>query len=184
MGLTLLTQASMPLQYWWEAFNTSIFLINHLSTPTLNHKSPIDVLLHIKPNLHFLKVFGCACFPHLRDYNQHKLDFRSIKCVFIGYSPNHKGYQCLHPSGKVYIARSVTFNEDEFPFALGFPNSTTKVNKFQSPTSNIQHCHWLPFLSNTLQVTTHDPSADDTSPSLLQSGASSSSHHTSSASPI
>ena len=124
MGLTLLTQAKMPLHFWWEAFSTFTFLINHLSTPTLNHKSPINILLHVKPNLNFLKVFGYACFPHLRDYNQHKLDFRSTKYVFIGYSPNHKGYLCLHPLGRVYNSQSVTFNESDFPFAAGFPNHT------------------------------------------------------------
>ena len=63
-----------------------------------------------------MKVFGCACFPYLRPYNSHKLDFRIAKCVFIGYSSQHKGYMCLHSSGRVYIAINVVFNEFEFPF--------------------------------------------------------------------
>ncbi|KAL5818483.1 hypothetical protein ACOSQ4_022325 [Xanthoceras sorbifolium] len=68
------------------------------------------------PNYQFMKAFGCACFPYLRDYNKHKLDFHSSKCVFIGYSIVHKGYRCLHVSGKVYISRHVVFNELDFPY--------------------------------------------------------------------
>ena len=163
MGLTLLSQASMPLNYWWEAFSTSTFLINHLSTPTLGHKSPIEVLLNIKPNLSFLKVFGCSCFPHLRAYNNHKMDFRSIKCVFLGYNPNHKGYKCLHPSGRIYIAQSVTFNESDFPFAAGF--STTAISDSASHTHTPQHNHWLPYFSSNVQDNGHDQPATDTSSS-------------------
>ncbi|KAL5861380.1 hypothetical protein ACOSQ4_002676 [Xanthoceras sorbifolium] len=31
-------------------------------------------------------------YPFLRDYSKNKLDFHTTKCVFIGYSLNHKGY--------------------------------------------------------------------------------------------
>jgi hypothetical protein len=63
-------------------------------------------------------VFGCACWPHIRPYNDHKLDFRSKKCVFLGYNSLHKGYKCLHvPSNRTYISRDVIFDEHVFPFA-------------------------------------------------------------------
>ena len=76
------------------------------------------------PNFHFLKVFGCACFPFLRPYNHNKLHFRSTKCVFIGCNSKHKGYRSLHSSGRVYLAMDVLFNEEEFPFLTSFPKPT------------------------------------------------------------
>ena len=60
-------------------------------------------------------MFGCAFFPYLKPYNKHKLDFKISKCLFLGYGPFHKGYRCLHPSGRIYIARSVSFDESSFP---------------------------------------------------------------------
>lgn len=39
-----------------------------------------------------LKAFGCASFPHLVSYNEHKLMPTFIKCVFIGYDLHHEGY--------------------------------------------------------------------------------------------
>lgn len=64
----------------------------------------------------FMKTFGCACFPHLRPYSNHKFDFHSNKCIFIGYSNDHKEYRCLHPTERVYIAKHVNFNELDFPY--------------------------------------------------------------------
>jgi hypothetical protein len=33
----------------------------------------------------------------LHPYNKRKLAFRSTRCVFLGYSPHHKGVKCLDP---------------------------------------------------------------------------------------
>ena len=63
IGLTLLAQASMPMSFWWHAFSTAVFLINRLPTQVLSHKTPYELVYGHVPNFHFLKVFGCACFP-------------------------------------------------------------------------------------------------------------------------
>ena len=101
----------MDLKFWWEAFVSTTYLVNRLPTPVLNQSSPFEFSYHQKPDYKFLKVFGCACSPYLKPYNIHKLDFKTSKCLFLGYSPFHKGYRCLHPSGRIYIARSVSFDE-------------------------------------------------------------------------
>jgi hypothetical protein len=124
VGLALLANASMPLKYWDEAFLTATFLINLLPSKVIDLQSPAERLLNIMPNYDALHIFGCACWPNLRPYNKRKLAFRSQRCVFLGYSPMHKGVKCLDVStGRVYISLDVVFDENVFPFQALHPNA-------------------------------------------------------------
>lgn len=116
-GLTLLAHAHMPPQYWVEAFNTAVYIINRLPSYVLNYKTPYTKLFNRDPQYSFLKTFGCACYPYLHPYNSSKLQLRSKQCVFLGYFLNHLGYRCLDLStGRVYLSRHVVFDEGCFPF--------------------------------------------------------------------
>ncbi|GAA0162995.1 hypothetical protein LIER_18973 [Lithospermum erythrorhizon] len=107
----------MPLRYWDDAFAISVYLINRLPTKVLDYISPYQMSTSRSPTYSFLKVFGCRCFPYLRPYNKHKLQYRYIPCIFTGCSTQHKGYQRLHlPTSRVYISRHVVFDESIFPF--------------------------------------------------------------------
>jgi hypothetical protein len=81
MGLTLLAQSSLSPQYWVDAFLTSVFLINRLSTKVLGNKTPYFLLQKTEPTYMALRVFGCVCYPLLCPYNYNKLAFLS-KSVF------------------------------------------------------------------------------------------------------
>jgi hypothetical protein len=105
MGLALLAHASMPLKYWDQAFLIATHMINRTPTKILDYDTPIYRLLGATPNYTNMRTFGCACWPNLRPYNHHKLQFRSLCCGFLGYSNLHKGYKCLNISfGHVYIS--------------------------------------------------------------------------------
>ena len=115
---TLLFQASMPPSYWVDALATATYLINRLPTKTLGLPTPYFVLHATRPSYCELRVFGCACYPNLTATAPHKLAPRSTLCVFLGYSPDHKGYRCLDlTSNRVIISRHVTFDESHFPFS-------------------------------------------------------------------
>lgn len=104
MGLTILTQAKMPLTFWWEAFHTATYLINRLPTPILSQKTPFKILFKKQPDYKFLHPFGCAAYPCLTPYNSQKLQFHSTKCLSVGYSDNHKGYTCISWQG-IYFSK-------------------------------------------------------------------------------
>jgi len=90
--------------------------------------TPYERLHGHKPDYSFLRVFGCACWPNLRPYNTTKLQFRSKRCVFLGYSNSHKGFKCLDPSvGRVYISRDIVFDENVFPFSELHPNAGARL---------------------------------------------------------
>lgn len=115
-GLTLIAQANLTLNYWWDDFLTVVILINGMPTPTLKYLSPIELLFHHKLNFFELKIFGCAYFSCLRPYQTNKFSYYFKKCIYLSSSPIHEGFKCLSKSGKVHISRHVRFNENEFPF--------------------------------------------------------------------
>jgi histone deacetylase 1/2 len=127
-GLSLLAQASMPLKFWDEAFVTATYLINRLPTKVLGGKTPFECLLNIQPDYSSLRVFGCACWPNMRPYNDRKLQFRSKQCVFLGFSTMHKGFKYLDvASGRVYISREVVFDENIYHFTSLHPNAGARL---------------------------------------------------------
>lgn len=123
-GLALLAHSNLPLKMWDHAFVTAAYLINRMPSMSLANQSPYFKLLHKIPDYSHLRVLGCACFPFLRPYNAHKLDYRSQECIFLGYSTIHKGYKCLAATGRIYISRDVLFNETRFPYSILFPSSS------------------------------------------------------------
>ena len=81
-----------------------------------------DTLYHILfPNKPLFptepQIFGCTSF--IRDVRSHvsKLDPKSLKCIFLGYSRVQKGYRCYSPSLHRYLVSvDVTFLEN-VPFS-------------------------------------------------------------------
>ncbi|CAA7032774.1 unnamed protein product [Microthlaspi erraticum] len=119
MGMTLMSTASVPKQYWPYAFAAAVYLINRLPFPVIELCSPFQKLFGVAPNYDKLRVFGCACYPWLKPYNRHKLEDKSLRCVFLGYSNTQSAYYCLHlPFGRLYTSRHVQFDEHDFPFAF------------------------------------------------------------------
>ncbi|KAL8128926.1 hypothetical protein V2J09_018081 [Rumex salicifolius] len=151
--LTLLAQSSLPQEFWEHAFKTATYLHNRTITPTLHYRSPYQQLYNKDPNYGFLKTFGCLCYPFLRPYNNHKIDFRSLPCVFIGYSTSHKGYLCFHkPKERIYVARHVVFNESVFPYSISSINSAHHPPNSTSPGFNsnlLEQAAGMPNPTNT-----------------------------------
>jgi hypothetical protein len=114
----LLFQASLPASYWAEALHTATHLLNHLPSKAVSHSTPYFTLYGTTPTYDHLRVFGCACYPNTSATAPHKLSPRSTRCLFLGYSSDHKGYRCLDlASHRIIISRHVVFDEDVFPLA-------------------------------------------------------------------
>ncbi|GJZ41104.1 retrovirus-related pol polyprotein from transposon TNT 1-94 [Tanacetum coccineum] len=109
----LLFQMAVPKPFWADAVSTAYFLINRIPSAILGGNYPYSVLFPTKPL--FLidpKIFGGTCFVQDTQPNITKLDPKSLKCVFLGYSRIQKGYRCYSPQLYHYlVSRDVTFHE-------------------------------------------------------------------------
>ena len=61
-----------------------VFLINRLPSPNTQNKSPFQILFNRFPYYTILKSFGFLCYPFMRSYNKHKIQYKSVKCFFFG----------------------------------------------------------------------------------------------------
>lgn len=97
-----------PPSFWVEALHTTTHLLNFLPTKTLQPSTPHFALFGTLPQYDHMRVFGCICYPNLSTTASHMIAPHSTMCVFLGYSAQHKGYQCLDlTSNKVIISRHI-----------------------------------------------------------------------------
>ena len=50
-----------------------------------------------KPSIAHLRVFGCLAYALVLVQQRKKLDDKAVKCIFVGYSYESKGYRLYHP---------------------------------------------------------------------------------------
>ncbi|RVW94063.1 Retrovirus-related Pol polyprotein from transposon TNT 1-94 [Vitis vinifera] len=118
---SLMIASKVPKQLWGEAVLTASYLINRMPSRILQFKTPCQILLATYPSARIIssipvKVFGCTAFVHIHKSQRGKLDPTATKCIFLGYSPNQKGYKCYSPTTKkFYTSMDVTFFENQ-PF--------------------------------------------------------------------
>jgi hypothetical protein len=117
-----LFQAPLPASYWAKALNTATHLLNWLPSKAVSHPTPYFALYGTTPSYDHLCVFGCACYSNTSVTAPHKISFRSTRCLFLGYSPDHKGYRCLDLiTNHILISRYFIFDEDVFLLAGSSP---------------------------------------------------------------
>lgn len=110
---------NVPKFFWGEAVLTAAYLINRMPSRVLNFQTPCQILLKSYPSTQLIstippKIFGCSVFVHIHQQHRSKLDPRAIKCIFLGYSPNQKGYKSYSPiTRKFYNSMDVTFFENQ-----------------------------------------------------------------------
>ena len=95
----LLFQMNVPKHFWADAVSTSFFFINRMPSSVLNWATPYHWLFPNKPLFPIdPKVFGCTCFVWDVLPQVSKLDLKSLKCIFVGYSRVQKGCRCYCPT--------------------------------------------------------------------------------------
>ena len=98
--------------FWVDVVSTACFFINRMSDTPYHVLFPNKPLFPIEP-----QIFGCTFF--VRDVRPHvsKLDHKSLKCIFLGYSQVQKGYRCYCPSLHRYLVFADVKFFENVPFS-------------------------------------------------------------------
>ena len=113
-----MSHAKLPDNYWAEAVATPAYVKNRTPTNAIKQdKTPFERWYGKKLNVSNLKVFGYIVYGHVPDSQRQKLDKKSEKLRFVGYSLEHKLYRLINEeTSKVIIRRDVVFNETIFGY--------------------------------------------------------------------
>ena len=98
MTRSILKARNVPNYMWGEAVRHSTYLINRVTTRALEDKTPYEMLKKRKPNLEYLKVFGCLAYAKVNGPGVKKLDDRSRCLVHLGREPGAKAYRLCDPT--------------------------------------------------------------------------------------
>ena len=102
----------LPLQFWADAVNTAVYLINRGPSSTLDGGIPEEAWTGKQVKYSFLRTFGCEAFVHIDKDDRTNLEAKSKKCTFIGYWVDDFGYGLWDlKNQKIIRSRDVVFNE-------------------------------------------------------------------------
>ena len=96
---------------------------------------------HEKPDVSHLRIFGTIAYIHIPKAERRKLESKSLKCYFVGYSLTQKAYRFWDPvSRRIKISRDVIFDE-QLHDVPDIPSNHEEANPFEvllRPSREIQ----------------------------------------------
>ncbi|GJS90024.1 retrotransposon protein, putative, ty1-copia subclass [Tanacetum coccineum] len=101
----MMNLTTLPLSFWDYAIESATRILNMVPTKKVD-KTPYELWYGKVPNLSYLKVWGCEALVK-RD-TLDKLQQRSVKCIFIGYTKEIMGYYFYFPpENKIVVASEI-----------------------------------------------------------------------------
>ncbi|KAD4385131.1 hypothetical protein E3N88_25299 [Mikania micrantha] len=128
MVRSMMSRANLPHSFWSYALETAARIVNMVPTKKVD-KTPYELWYGRKPNLSYLRVWGCEAYVKRETSN--KLDPRGEKVIFVGYPKETKAYYFYHPTDKkVFIARRAIFLEEDF-LSKGMDGNNVDLDEVQ-----------------------------------------------------
>jgi transposase InsO family protein len=130
MARCMVKSQALPHSFWLEAVMCAAYVLNRCPTKALQSITPYEAWHDRKPSVAHLRVFGCLAYALVPEQHRKKLDDKAVKCIFVGYSSESKGYRLYHPQTKrILVSRDVVFVEDAIQPLLSCTKETSVSSK-------------------------------------------------------
>lgn len=107
----LVKECRLPFSLWAEAASYTVYTLNRVLSK-VSSVTPYEAWHNKRPNLSHLRAFGSIAFVHIPKAERRKLDQKSVRCIFVGYSLTQKAYRFWDPTTRtIKISRDATFDE-------------------------------------------------------------------------
>jgi len=94
---TMINEMKLPKYFWADAINTACHVLNRVIIRLILDKTPYELLKGRKPNLSYLRVFGCKCFVLNNGKDKlGKFDAKVDDGIFLGCSSNSNAYRVFN----------------------------------------------------------------------------------------
>jgi transposase InsO family protein len=106
--------SGFPRSFWGWAILNSAHIKNILPSSALDGRTPFEVFYGRKPDVSYLRPFGCLAYAHVPEDNRRKYEFVARRCFLLGHVRN-AGYILWDPLAKrITRSRHVRFDEHVF----------------------------------------------------------------------
>ncbi|GJT23818.1 zinc finger, CCHC-type containing protein [Tanacetum coccineum] len=101
---SMLSYSGLSQGFWGEAMLTTCYLLNRVPNKR-NMITPYELWTKRKPNLNYLRVWGCRAVVRLPNPKLKTLGERGIECIFVGYAEHSKAFRfyVIEPNESVLI---------------------------------------------------------------------------------
>nr|GEX94037.1 zinc finger, CCHC-type [Tanacetum cinerariifolium] len=117
---SMLSYSGLSEGFWGEAMLTACYLLNRVPNKR-NKATPYELWYKKRPNLSFLRVWGCRAMVRLPYPKRKSLGEKGINCIFVGYVENSNAYRfyVIEPNESISInsiieSRDAIFDENRF----------------------------------------------------------------------
>jgi hypothetical protein len=157
---------SVKLMFWAGAVLCAVYVKNRCPSHALKNKTPYEMWYGHIPSMRHLRVFGSTCYALIPKEQRSKLDARSQKCIFLGYSNTTKGYRLYDETNKKFIlSRDVIFlesskKEETVERQLDHVDRFTCVKTYHEFDDEIPYLEWgILILGQSLESPFEAPSS-------------------------
>ena len=92
MARCMVKSQALPHGFWLEAVMCATYVLNR----SLQSMTQYEAWHGKKPSIGHLHVFGCLAYILVPVQQCRKLDDKAVKCIFVGYNFESKGYRLYH----------------------------------------------------------------------------------------